>query len=330
MPAAAKSRADSAPSLAPVFTYPKDEPVCFITRKFAAPRDLVWRALTDPKLVAQWWGPRRYTTEVKEMDFRVGGQWRFVNKGAGGADHEFFGEYREIVAPEKIVQTFGFMDFPPAIETMTLEDQGGYTQMSITSRFPNIEMRDGMVGSGMQEGATETYERLDAVLAGLQGPSAQLVGRELNLTRLIDAPRALVWKAWTDPKMMVAWWGPHAFSAPECEMDVRVGGKLLIVMSNPLFGDLPMTGEFTEVDPPSRLAFIGRAHTDASGVAKIENLNTITLAEENGKTRLHLHAKMLAVAPDMAGAVAGWSTGWSQSLEKLESQVSIMKMFGAK
>ena len=328
MSAAAKSRADSAPSLAPVFTYPKDELVFYVSRTFAAPRDLVWRAWTDPRLVAQWWGPRKYVTEVKEMDFRVGGKWRFLNKGVEGANHEFFGEYREITAPEKIVQTFSFMDFPLAMETMTLTDQGAYTQMSIASRFVSIQMRDAMVGSGMQEGATETYERLDAVLAALQGPSAPLVGRELNLTRVIDAPRELVWKAWTDPKMMAAWWGPHAFSTPKCEMDVRVGGKLAIVMSNPLFGDLPMTGEFTEVEPPERLAFTAYARTDASGQPKLQNLNTVTLTEVNGKTRLHLHAKMLMVAPGMAGAVAGWSTGWGQSLDKLDAQVSIMKLLG--
>lgn len=328
MPAAAKSRAESAPSLAPVFTYPKDEPVFYVTRVFAAPRELVWRALTDPKLIAQWWGPRRYVTEVKELDFRVGGKWRFVNKGAEGANHEFFGEYREIAAPEKIVQTFGYLDFPPAVETMTLEEQGLHTKMSVSSRFPSIEMRDGMAASGMEAGAIETYEKLDAVLAALQGPSAQLVGRELNIVRLIDAPRELVWKAWTDPKMMAAWWGPHAFSAPRCEMDVRAGGKLLIVMSNPMFGDMPMTGEFVEVDPPARLSFVARAHEGPDGAAMIENLNTITFTEVNGKTRMHLHAVMLKVAPEMAGAVAGWPVGWGQSLDKLEALVGMMKMMG--
>jgi len=324
MPAAQKSRAD-APSLAPVFSYPKDEPVCYITRTYAARRDLVWRALTDPALIAQWWGPRRYATEVKELDFRVGGKWRFVSKGAEGANHEFFGEYREIVAPEKIVQTFGFLDFPPAVETMTLEDQGAYTKMSVSSRFPNIAMRDGMVASGMQEGATETYEKLDAVLAALQGAGAQLEGRELNLVRMFDAPRELVWMAWTDPKLMAAWWGPHAFSAPECEMDVRPGGKIRIVMSNPMFGDLPMTGEFVDVKPPEKLSFTSRAHEGPDG-AMLENFNTITLTEVNGKTRLHLHAVMVKVAPQMAGAVAGWPLGWSQSLEKLAALVGMMRM----
>ncbi len=327
MSVAAKSRAEDAPSLAPVFTYPKDEPVFYITKLFNAPRALVWRAMSDPALIPQWWGPRRYKTEVMEMDFRVGGKWRFANVEADGKRHEFFGEYRELKAPERIVQTFGFMQFPPAIETMALEDMGEQTRLTVQSRFPDIAHRDGMVGSGMEGGARETYERLDQVVEWLkgQGPNAQLAGREMTITRLFDAPRELVWKAWTEPKFFAAWWGPYAFSAPIVELDVRVGGKLHVVMSNPAMGDNDVRGEFTEVDAPSRLSFTSAAFFE-NGQPKITQATTLVFTEENGKTRMTLHTKMLSATPDMAQAVAGWPVGWGQSLDKLEALVATMRM----
>lgn len=139
-----------------------------ITRVFDAPRKLVFETMLDPELIPRWWGPRRYTTAVDKMDVRVGGKWRFVNRAADGGEHWFNGEYREIVAPERVVQTFEYEPFAGhvSVDTMTLEELGdGRTRMRVRSLFASKEDLDGMLGSGMEEGAAETYDRLAEILA---------------------------------------------------------------------------------------------------------------------------------------------------------------------
>jgi len=138
-------------------------------RVFDAPRDLVWKVLTDPERVTNWWGPRGYTTTVEEMDVRPGGRWRWINHTTGGEDAPFKGEYLEVTPPERLVQTEIF-DVPgfndrAAINTMVLEDLGGRTRLRVRSRFPSIEDLQGALAQGMIGGALETYDRLAEEIA---------------------------------------------------------------------------------------------------------------------------------------------------------------------
>jgi uncharacterized protein YndB with AHSA1/START domain len=138
-------------------------------RVFDAPRDLVWKVLTDPDRVTHWWGPRGYTTTVVEMDVRPGGRWRWINHTTGGEDAPFKGEYLEVTPPERLVQTQIF-DVPglndrAAVNTMVLEDLGGRTRLTVHSRFPSIEDLEGALAQGMIRGALETYDRLAEVIA---------------------------------------------------------------------------------------------------------------------------------------------------------------------
>jgi uncharacterized protein YndB with AHSA1/START domain len=141
-----------------------------LTREFDAPRDLVWKAMTDPALMSRWWGPRRYKTVVDTMDVRPGGKWRMRNIAADGGEHAFRGEYREIVPPERIVMTFEYEPLPGhiSVETMTLTERDGRTLLTVRDQFASKEDLDGMVASGMESGARETYERLDELLAELK------------------------------------------------------------------------------------------------------------------------------------------------------------------
>lgn len=151
-----------------VFEYPTKEPVILITREFDAPRALIWTAMTKPEHMARWWGPHGYAATVEALDVRPGGKWRIVHTAPGGSRYAFFGEYLEVVRPERIVQTFGFMEYPPSTETMTLTDLGGgRTRFHVHSRFVSMEARDGMVASGMEQGAQQTYDRLEALLPEL-------------------------------------------------------------------------------------------------------------------------------------------------------------------
>ena len=142
-----------------------------LTRIFDAPRELVFKTMIDPDLIPRWWGPRRYSTIVDKMDVRVGGKWRYANRGSDGQEFWFNGEYREIVPPERVVQTFEFEPMAGhfSIDTATFEDLGdGRTLFRTRSVFQSKEDRDGMLGSGMESGAKETYDRLAEILAEKQ------------------------------------------------------------------------------------------------------------------------------------------------------------------
>lgn len=140
-----------------------------LTRDFDASRELVFDAFSQPDHVRHWWGQAGSTLAQCEMDFRPGGKWRFVERDKNGQEWGFRGEVREIVKPERIVQTFEFEGMPGhvSVETMRLEDIGGRTRVTVTSVFASVEDRDGMIQSGMEKGAGESYDRLEAYLQGL-------------------------------------------------------------------------------------------------------------------------------------------------------------------
>jgi uncharacterized protein YndB with AHSA1/START domain len=147
--------------------------------------------------------------------------------------------------------------------------------------------------------------------------------REVTLTRLIDAPRALVWAAWTEPERMAQWWGPHQFTNPVCKIDARPGGQLLIHMKAPDGTVYPMTGTFTEVEKPSRLVFNAFAEA-LDGTKYLESVTEVTFEEQGTRTRLTVKANAKGFHPLAPQMLAGMDAGWSQSLEKLETLVAQM------
>jgi uncharacterized protein YndB with AHSA1/START domain len=142
-----------------------------MTRVFDAPRDLVFEAHSSCEHLSSWWGPRRYEIISCDVDFRPGGAWRIVHRDPEGEEYAFRGEFREIVRPERIVWTFEFEGMPGnvSVETLTLEESDGKTTLTATSVFDTVEARDGMLESGMETGAAETYDRLDEYLEVLKG-----------------------------------------------------------------------------------------------------------------------------------------------------------------
>lgn len=142
------------------------------------------------------------------------------------------------------------------------------------------------------------------------------VGREVHLTHSISAPRGLVFKAWTDPKYLAEWWGPNGFTNPVCEADARPGGEIRIHMRGPDGTVHPMTGVYQELVEPRRLVFLTAA-LDSGGHPLFEILNTVILAEEAGKTKLMLHARVVKSTDNVDRYLDGMETGWNQSLERL-------------
>jgi uncharacterized protein YndB with AHSA1/START domain len=155
-----------------------------ITRIFNAPRILAFKAWTDPQQMAQWWGPHGFTNPVCELDVRVGGAWRIVMRGPDGTEHPAKGVYREIVEPERIVWTIDHSDLPDqwhdmvnpnrpqgqgkptleALSTVTFEEFEGMTKLTIRTRFESVAIRDALLKIGMNEGWSQSLERLAAVL----------------------------------------------------------------------------------------------------------------------------------------------------------------------
>lgn len=137
-----------------------------IERVFNAPRELLWRAMTEPKLVAQWWG-RGHRLDVERLEVERGGHWRYVEHHDGGTDG-FEGRFSEVVRPERMQQTFEWDGQPglPCLNTAVLEDLGdGRTRLVETSLFFTTEARDGMIESGMEQGMNESFAALDKLLA---------------------------------------------------------------------------------------------------------------------------------------------------------------------
>ena len=143
---------------------------------------------------------------------------------------------------------------------------------------------------------------------------------EFLMTRTFDAPCDLVFKSWTERERLMHWWGPKGFTNPVCEVDLKPGGALRIVMRAPDGAEYPMKGIFREIVPPSRLVFTNIA-VDKDGNHIIEGLTTLTFAEEGGKTKLTLQTRGVAVVDYAAAYLNGMEAGWTQSLEKLEALV---------
>jgi uncharacterized protein YndB with AHSA1/START domain len=144
-------------------------PQALTSRTFDAPRELVYRAFTEPELLLQWLGPRRFTMAIDRYDLRGGGSWRYVHADDAGNEFGFHGVFHGEPSLEGMVQTFEFEGAPGNVQmdTVTFDEHDGVTTVRTNSVFQSVEARDAMVGSGMAEGMGQGYERLDEVLAKL-------------------------------------------------------------------------------------------------------------------------------------------------------------------
>ena len=315
-----------------------------ITRVFDAPRELVWQAMTDPRHVVHWWGPRGFTTTIEKMDVRPGGVWKHVMHGPDGVKYPNKSIFKEVVKPERIVYSHGGgrEGGPGAsfVATWTFDAvNDDKTSVTIRMVFPSGADRDFVVKEfGAIEGGEQTLERLSEHLVVMAaGADPDAADRDFVISRVFAAPRELVWKAWTDAKHMAEWWGPHAFTNPVCEMDVRPGGAYRIVMRGPDGDEFPIKGVFREIAEPEQLVMTVDCseHPDSwhdminpnRGKTKkpfLEMLQTVIFEELDGKTKLTIRTRFDSVAIRDAAVKIGMNEGWSQSLESLAGCVSHM------
>jgi len=311
------------------------------THVFDAPRELVWKAWTNPKLIPRWWGPRKYSTVVEKMDVRPGGTWRFVQRDAEGNEFGFHGEYLEVVPPERIVETFEYEGMPGHVltESAVFEEVRGKTKVTQKSVFATVEDLEGMLASGMEEGARETIERFAELVeepkgSGGQPKKAPAKGRaqknELVITRIFNAPPERVWKALTDPREMRQWWGPKGFTAPSLSVDLRVGGVFRYCMRSPEGKDYWGTGVYREIVPGKRIVYTDSFADEKGNVVPatyygmgadipLEMLVTLTFEKEKNHTKVTLHHAGMPVGPDFDGATQGWNEMFDKLVKHLEA-----------
>ena len=144
--------------------------------------------------------------------------------------------------------------------------------------------------------------------------------QEFVITRKYDAPRELVFQAWTDPRHLERWWGPRGFTNPVCEWDARPGKTIYVVMRGPNGVDYPMGGEFREVTPPERLVFTSGA-MDGTKKLLFEFLHTVTLTERDGTTTLTIRSRVIKTTPEAGKYIGGFEAGMTQSLERLAASL---------
>jgi uncharacterized protein YndB with AHSA1/START domain len=291
------------------------------TRVFDAPRAQVFKAWTDPKQFAKWFPPDGFTAEC-DLDVRPGGRLRVDMKGADPAlGPDFYekvfpgsGVYKEVVANERLAFTFAAAadeGSPPMNMLMTVifEDEGRKTKLTIHQTADTVADYEALVKIGASEGLRQSLDKLTALLAGNTPGAAQGKGGILTLTRIFDAPRELVWTAYTDPKHIVKWSFAQDWEAPFAETDVRPGGAFRTGMRPKDHSEegFVFEGKYREVTKPARI------------VQELSDGRVITTAFDDvgGKTKVTLTV-------EMAESEEQERTGYGQILDNLDKHVATL------
>lgn len=297
-----------------------------IKRLIAAPVERVWRAWADSAEIVKWWGPHGFSNETKAREFKPGGTWRHMMLGPDGKRYPNLARYLEIVENEKIVSIIGAgeEDLKQGgahfTQTVSFVRKGDKTELTMRSVFPTAAMRELVVKQYKAiEGGNQTLSRL-----------ASHVEQNFVLSRMVDAPRERVWKAWTEPKALAAWMGPKgAETISSGKLDLRPGGTYHYGQK---FNGVEMWGKLTykEVSPIDKLVYL-QQFSDKDGGLGVHPmaptwpkhmLTTVAFEDFGAKTLVTIYwAPSEASEQELAtfrGAMAGMHQGWGGSFERLD------------
>lgn len=299
------------------------------TRIFDAPRDLVFKLWTDPKHLANWWGPRGFTTTTFNMDVKPGGVWRFVMHGPDGTDFQNKITYVEVDAPKKLVYKHGGdKDVEPVNFQVTVNfdehDGGRKTKLTMQMQFPsNVAMRHVIDKYGAVEGLKQTLGRLEEKLAKKNEPE------EFVISRAFDAPRDLVWKAWTQRDRLVQWFGPKGWKMTTANLDFRPGGIFHYCLTGADGNEMWGKFVYREIIPPQRMVW-EHSFSDAQGnltrhpmapTWPRQMITTVTFAEYEDKTYVTVRWTTLNATPEeqktFDSSHDGMRMGWGGTFEQL-------------
>ncbi len=286
------------------------------------PRELVWTALSDPNHLVHWWGPKGFTNTFHTFDFKVGGQWKFIMHGPNGIDYPNESRFVEIVEPSRLV--LDHVVAPLFWAVIELEDRGDQTLISWRQIFESAAVC-AKVKVYAEPANEENFDRLEARLNTM----TQI--REFVITREFNAPRDLVWKAWTDPEMLKKWFGPKGFTMPTCKMDLRVGGVFHYCLVAP-DGKTTLWGKwvFREITPPERIVVTSSFSDEQQGITRhpmapdwpIQLHSIFTLTARGNKTEVKIQWTPLNPTPvelkTFLDGFASMNAGWSGTFSQLE------------
>lgn len=298
-----------------------------VTRVIDAPRELVWEAFTRPEHVVHWWGPRGFSNTIHEMSVTPGGTWRFMMHGPDGVDYPNKIVFHEVTRPERLTYWHGddTPDSPAHFEaSIELTPEGRKTRVTLTLLFETKAHRDMTADKyGAIDGGKQTLARLEEYVA-MQPPADVFV-----ISRTFDAPRDLVFKAWTEAERLSQWWGPTGFTVEVATMDLRPGGAFHYGLKSPT-GQM-MWGKwlFRDIVAPGRLVWITTFSDAEGGVTRhpgsdtwpLEMLGAMTLTEKNDKTTLTVRTVAHAATPEeratFAGSFASMEGGFGGTFDQL-------------
>lgn len=306
----------------------KSERALMITRELDAPRELVFDAWTQPQHAGQWWGPLGFTTTTHEMSATPGGTWRFTMHGPDGTDYPNKIVFTEVRRPERLTYHHsGDSENDPTHfdVVVTFEELGDRTKLTMRMTFAiDGELQRLADEVNAIEGARQHIERLGEYVAGMKAAMS-----DVQITRTFDAPRELVFRAWTDPDRLAQWYAPHGCTIAFRQLDVREGGAFHSVIRTPDGSHCWCRGIYTEVVAPERIVYT-MAVADADGNLitpaeagmdpewPAETTVTVTFAEHDGKTTLTLHQTVSETVARRTGA----HPSWLQMLDRLDEQLS--------
>ena len=299
-----------------------------VTRVFDAPVELVWQAFTRPEHLLHFWVPQGFKEPmIQALDVRPGGKWRIYMPAKDGTHCTAYGVYREVV-PNETLSWDDYCDdnegnfFHKAFVTVAFEALGKKTRVTIRARLDPPGDRDpkwtlAFMEQGWSGGWSENLEKLAGYL-----PQSGTTDREMVISREYDAPRSLVWEAFTDLRHVQHWWGPNGFTTTTHERSVSPGGVWRFIMHGPDGTDYPNQVTYLVVQKPERLVY---AH--GSGPEAVEFYTTVTFEELGARrTKLTLRAVFVTaeacrVTVERSGAIEGGK----QTLARLAAHLETMR-----
>lgn len=296
------------------------------TRIFDAPRSLVFKLWTDPAHIAVWWGPHGFRNPRCEWDARPGGKIHIDMRGPDGRICPMSGRFEEVAEPERLVFVSSALDESgnaifEILNTVLFAENAGKTTLTLTARVISSTPNAPQYLKGMEMGWTQTLERLAQRVAETASTSADSSDREIVVSRVFDAPRELVWDAWTDPKQLVQWWGPRGFTTTIHEMDLKPGGAWELTMHGPDGANYPNHSVFVEVLKPERIIY--RLEGGREGEGGVCFLQTWTFEVLGEQTRLTMKAVFPTVeACEQAVKSYGAVEGAHQTLARLAEHLA--------
>lgn len=319
-----------------------------LSRVFDAPRELVWKVWTDPAHIVQWWGPRGFRTTTRHFDLKPGGAWRFIMHGPDGHDYENQINFLEIIPNQKLAYRHGGdggdgsledVNFAVTVTFEAVEGSSNQTRVTMRSTFVSKDSKDFVVGKyNAEEGGKQHLARLAEYLveaarsSGTGANTHENASAPFVIRRVFNAPRELVWKAWTEREHLLNWFGPPSMTIPDASMDLRPGGFFHYLMRGDHGETMWGRWTFHEIVPPERLVFTLSFSDEHAGATRapfdetwpMEMLAVVTFDEHAGigkGTLVTITKSAYRAAPaEQRTFDAGHGSmqqGWSGTLDKL-------------